>query len=72
MTVLGAAPAAQQQASNLVADLDKRPDSPRFLLCDRDGKYSPAFDAVFRADQINILRSAPQAPRTNAHCERII
>lgn len=44
----------------------------RFLLRDRDTKYSAAFDTVFRADNMNILTSAPQAPRMNAHCERVI
>ncbi|MBP2328920.1 hypothetical protein JOF56_009305 [Kibdelosporangium banguiense] len=39
----------------------------QFLLRDRDGKYSSAFDAVFRAEEMNILISAPQAPRMNAH-----
>jgi putative transposase len=44
----------------------------RFVPRDRDDKYSPAFDAVFQAEEINILKSAPRAPRMNAHCERII
>ncbi|SMD27267.1 integrase core domain-containing protein [Kibdelosporangium aridum] len=44
----------------------------RFLLRDRDGKYSIAFDAVFRAEEMDILTSAPRAPRMNAHCERVI
>jgi transposase InsO family protein len=44
----------------------------RFLLRDRDGKYSPAFDAVFQTEEIDILRTAPRAPRMNAHCERVI
>jgi transposase len=61
-----------QQARNLATELGARLDSPRFLLRDRDGKYSPAFDAVFGAEEINILTTAPRAPRMNAHCERII
>jgi putative transposase len=63
---------AVQQARNLAADLGTSVDSMRFLLRDRDDKYSPAFDAVFQAEEINILKSAPRAPRMNAHCERII
>jgi hypothetical protein len=61
-----------QQAGNLATDLGARLDSIRFLLPDRDGNYSPAFDAVFQAKQINILKTAPQAPRMNAHRERVI
>jgi transposase len=63
---------ATQQARNLAADLGTRLGSMRFLLRDRDAKYSPAFDAVFQAEEIHILQTAPQAPRMNAHCERII
>jgi hypothetical protein len=63
---------ATQQARNLATDLGARLGSLRILLRDRDGKYSPAFDAVFHAEEIHILQTAPQAPRMNAHCERII
>ncbi|WP_319637705.1 MULTISPECIES: integrase core domain-containing protein [Streptomyces] len=42
------------------------------MLRDRDGKYGEAFDAVFEAEEMEIVKSAPQAPRMNAHCERII
>jgi putative transposase len=61
-----------QQARNLTAELGTSPGTFRFLLRDRDTKYSTAFDAVFQADDMNILTSAPQAPRMNAHCERVI
>jgi hypothetical protein len=61
-----------QQARNLAARLGARMDSLRFLLRDRDGKYSPTFDAVFGAEEINILQTAPRTPRMNAHCERAI
>ncbi|WP_308292464.1 integrase core domain-containing protein [Streptantibioticus ferralitis] len=30
------------------------------------------FDSVFQAEDMEILKSAPRAPRMNAHCERII
>ncbi|MFI0771580.1 integrase core domain-containing protein [Streptomyces sp. NPDC021218] len=63
---------AVQQARNLTIGLGTRIDSLYFLLRDRDGKYSQAFDAVFQAEDMEILKSAPQAPRMNAHCERII
>ena len=47
-------------------------ESLRFLLRDRDGKYGQSFDAVFEAEEMEILKSAPRAPRMNAHCERVI
>ncbi|MEV7862979.1 integrase core domain-containing protein [Streptomyces hirsutus] len=63
---------AVQQARNLAADLGMRRESLRFLLRDRDGKYGAAFDAVFEAEELDVIKSAPRDPRMNAHCERII
>ncbi|MEU5825571.1 integrase core domain-containing protein [Streptomyces sp. NPDC047803] len=42
------------------------------MLRDRDTKYTEPFDAVFEAEGIDVLLSAPRAPRMNAHCERVI
>ncbi|MGW0632742.1 integrase core domain-containing protein [Streptomyces sp. NPDC002758] len=61
-----------QQARNLAVDMGIRIESLRFLLRDRDGKYGEAFDGVFQAEDMEILKSAPRAPWMNAHCERII
>ncbi|XVS61743.1 hypothetical protein ACQPYE_26015 [Actinosynnema sp. CA-299493] len=47
-------------------------ESLRFLLRDRDGQYGQAFDAVFHSDDLHVIKSAPQAPRMNARCERVI
>ena len=63
---------ATQQARNLASDLDSRVESLRFVLRDRDSKYTGSFDAVFEAEEMEVLLSAPQAPRMNAHCERVI
>jgi transposase InsO family protein len=60
---------ATQLARNLLGD---RASSFRYLLRDRDSRYTQAFDAVFTADGIEILKSAPQTPRMNAHAERFI
>jgi putative transposase len=61
-----------QQTRNLAADLGTRMEFLRFLLRDRDAKYGKTFDAVFQAEDLRVIKSAPQTPRTNAHCERII
>ncbi|MFC9493570.1 integrase core domain-containing protein [Streptomyces sp. NPDC056982] len=63
---------ATQQARNLADDLGSRVESLRFVLRDRDSKYTSSFDAVFEAEGMDVLLSAPQAPRMNAHCERVI
>ena len=42
-----------QQARNLLMDLDHRADALRFLLRDRDSKFTAAFDTVFTAVEID-------------------
>jgi putative transposase len=59
-----------QQARNLLMDLDDRGQRPRFLIHDRDRKFSRAFDAIFRSNGITVIRTPIQAPNANAHAER--
>ncbi|MFG2517805.1 integrase core domain-containing protein [Streptomyces sp. NPDC048527] len=61
-----------QQARNLAIDLGTRREFLCFLLRDRDGKYGQTSNAVFEAEGMEILMSAPQTPRMNAHYERVI
>ncbi|MFC4036204.1 integrase core domain-containing protein [Streptomyces polygonati] len=70
ITAHPAAAWATQLARSLLTDLGQRAAGFRYLLRDRDSKYTQAFDAVFTADGIEILKSAPQTPRMNAHAER--
>jgi transposase len=61
-----------QQARNLLMNLDNHADGLKFLIRDRDAKFTVAFDAVFTAVGVRIIQTPVQAPRANAIAERWI
>jgi putative transposase len=61
-----------QQARNPALTLDRRFEAIKFLIRDRGSNFTASFDAVFQATGTRILRTAVQAPRMNAICERLV
>jgi transposase InsO family protein len=60
-----------QQARNLALSFGERFEDVKFLIRDRGSSFTASFDAVFQAAGARILRTAVQAPRMNAICERL-
>ncbi len=63
---------ATQQARNLLMDLEDHADGMKFLIRDRDAKFTGAFDALLTAAGIRIIKTPVQAPRANSIAERWI
>jgi putative transposase len=61
-----------QQARNLLIDLGERAEAFRFLVRDRAGQFTAAFDAVLAAAGIDILKIPAGCPRANADAERFV
>jgi putative transposase len=65
-------PWTTQAARNVLMDTDTGTQGIRFLIRDRGSQFTDAFDAVFADAGLRVLKSPPQAPKANAHCERFI
>jgi putative transposase len=61
-----------QAARQFTWTLTGRPGQVRYLIRDRAGQFTGAFDAVFAAERIEVLPTAPQCPGMNAYAERVV
>jgi putative transposase len=59
-----------QQARNLA--MENELGNVRFLIRDRDAKFTRSFDEVFRSEGARVVQTPVRAPKANAYAERFV
>jgi len=59
-----------QQARNMCMFFDDLPDRPKYLVCDRDTKFTAQFRSILESDGVEVVQTAVRAPNQNAYAER--
>jgi transposase InsO family protein len=65
-------PFVTQAARELTSDLEESGRPPKFLVRDRDPKFTESFDQLFRASSTKVNRTPVRSPRANAVAERFV
>ena len=65
-------PWVTQQTRQFAWTLQERAGSFRFLIRDRDSKFTRDFDALFASEGIQIIKTPVRAPKANATAERFV
>lgn len=61
-----------QQARNLSMFFAERPEGAKYLVCDRDTKYTEQFRSLLQFDGVEVVQTAVRAPNQNAYAERFV
>ncbi len=61
-----------QQARNLLMDFGEQALRFKFLIRDRDSKFTTAFDNVFSGNGTRVIKMPVQSPRANSFAERFV